>query len=332
MIQNIEFAYPWVFAFLLTIPLLMWLYFKGTFTKTATLQVSTLEFIDKRKNLTSYLFHLPFLLRCVALVFLLIALARPQQNNSKTILEGKGIDIMLCLDVSASMNYQDFVPNRLDASKRIAIDFVKKRTGDNMGIAIFSNQAFTLCPLTTDTGSIIRQISSINKNVLDQEGTAIGTGIAVCINRLKNSKSKSKIIILETDGVNSIENLIQPRTAADLANESRIKIYAIGIGSQKEMQIKIKTPYGEIDQLKKLEYNEQLLKDIAKATGGHYFYTTDNKGMRNAYESINQLEKSTIKTVLFNKVKDKFEVWIAVGFILIFIEICLRYTVFRIFP
>ena len=304
--------------------------------KTVSLPITTIKHLLNAKGINIWVYHIPFILRCAGIVFLIIALARPQKRYTEKYLEGEGIDIMLCIDVSGSMVdttmvEPEFVPNRLIVSKELAKGFIRTRTGDRIGVVFFSNQGFTACPLTTDSNAVLTQIENIKPDFLTQEGTSIGNGIATSLNRLKDSKSKNKIILLLSDGDNST-GTISPDTAATLARAYNIKIYTIGIGSEKEVMGKIKTPYGEIEQRKKLEFNEVLLKDVAQNTGGKYFHASDKSSLKTAYESINSLEKSKIQKVIYTTYVDKYLPFLIAGFLFIFLELCLRYTVFKKFP
>lgn len=330
--KNIEFAWPWILWTLFIIPLIIAWYIKMNKRQTAALPITTLKHLKNSKGINTWLFHIPFILRCAGIIFLIIALARPQKIFTEKYLDGEGIDIILCIDVSGSMAYKDFLPTRLEASKEIVKDFVRSRSGDNIGVVIFSNYGFTLCPLTIDTNTVLNQIKSITDSILSDNETVIGTGIATCINRLKNSHSKSKVIILLSDGVNSLD-AVSPETAIDIAKNNNIKIYTIGVGiDAKEVEVDIKV-LGEITPHKVVsELNEVLLKRIAYETGGNYFHALDQEGLKKGYESINNLEKSKIQTIINNRYEDRYLFFLIVGFIFIFCELILRHSVFRKFP
>lgn len=329
--QNIEFAYPWVLGALLLMPVLIYEYSRRCKKQQASLLVTTTHFIQKTEGLKNYLRHIPFILRCLALICLVIALARPQERFTETQNEGEGIDIIMCFDISGSMTEKDFTPNRLEASKKLALNFVGNRPGDEIGVVIFSNLSFTLCPLTTDHNAVLSQIKNIESGYLQDEGTAIGSGLATSVDRLRNSKAKTKIIILLTDGVD-FGGTIPPDIALQMAKYYGIKIYTIGVGSDKEVDEVTDTPLGPVVQHKSLEFNEGLLKKLAEETGGQYFQATDNAALQKIYESINQLEKSKIKVTTYNRYTDKFMPLIFAALIYLLIEIILRYTVFRKYP
>lgn len=264
------------------------------------------------------------MLRCFGLSFLMIALARPQLKFSNEVFEGKGIDIMLCLDVSGSMYGTDILPTRLDASKEVAKDFVRGRPGDRIGLVVFGNNGLTMCPLTTDNNALIEQINNITTTELTGAATVIGTGIATAINRLKDSKSKTKIIIFLSDGVNS-SGAISPETAIELARVFNIKIYSIGIGSN---NVTRRTPSRE----RNFEFDENLLVRMAERTGGQYSHAGNGEDLKEAFENISRLEKSAIQTSITTRVEEQFLPFLVIGFLFVFLEISLRYAVFRKFP
>lgn len=293
--------------------------------------VTTTHFVRVTKNLKVSLRHLPFVLRCLALICLILALARPRIKFTETENEGEGIDIVLCFDISGSMTEKDFDPNRLEAAKQVASSFVVNRPGDEIGIVIFSNLSFTLCPLTADHNAVLNQVKNIQSGYLQDEGTAIGSGIATSVDRLRYSKVKSKIIILLTDGVD-FGGTIPPDMALQMAKYYGIKIYTIGVGSEKEVDEVVDSPLGPVVRHKSLQYNEALLKKLADETGGQYFHATDKSALQKIYGSINQLEKSKIEVKTYNRYTDKFLPLLIAAVIYILIEVLLRYTVFRKFP
>lgn len=329
--QNIDFAYPWVFTLLLLIPAMVYEYSVRHRRQQASMLVTTTHFVDKARSYKTALLHLPFVLRCLALVCLVVAMARPQQHFTESETTGEGIDIILCFDISGSMTERDFVPTRLEAAKDVAADFVQQRPGDRIGITIFSSISFTLCPVTTDHNAVTTQINNIQSGYLNEEGTAIGSGLATSVDRLRNNKTKTKIIVLLTDGVD-FGGTIPPDIARDMAKQFGIKVYTIGIGSEKEIQQTVDSPFGPLTQTKKLEYNEALLKNLAEVTGGQYFHATDKEALQKIYASINQLEKSRIAVTTYNRFTDKYLPWLIAALLLLILEVVLRYSVFRKFP
>jgi Ca-activated chloride channel family protein len=258
-------------------------------------------------------------------------LARPQQRNIETNIEGEGIDIMLCFDISGSMMAKDFEPNRLEAVKELAKEFVQNRLGDKIGIVIFSRVSFTLCPLTTYHEAVFSQMDHIQSGYLEEEGTSIGSGLATCVDRLKDSQSKSKIIVLLTDGVD-YGGLIPPDIAKEMAKLYKIKIYSIGVGSAKELEEVVETPYGTKRQNRTLEFNENLLQELSKETGGVYFNAKNKEALKTVYASIDKLEKSKIQRTTYERAEEKFLPWVIAAIGLLLAELLLRYTIFRKFP
>ncbi|HEY8661156.1 MAG TPA: VWA domain-containing protein, partial [Hanamia sp.] len=243
---------------------------------------------------------------------------------------GEGVDIMLCIDVSGSMTAQDFTPNRMEAAKKVAEEFVNNRPSDRIGVVIFAGESFTQCPLTTDHYVLINQIRQIRSGLLE-DGTAIGSGLATGVDRLRNSKSKSKVIILLTDGVNN-GGLIDPSTAKEIAKTFKIKVYTIGVGTNGYAPTPVSTPMGIVMQNEKVAIDEKLLQNIAYETGGKYFRATDNTSLENIYKEINHLEKSKVEITAFHRYSEKFYPIIFIAMVLLFIEIILRYTLFKKFP
>ncbi|MEJ7678437.1 MAG: VWA domain-containing protein [Segetibacter sp.] len=329
--QSISFAEPYALSLLLILPILMFWYYDNNRKRHGSMLITTTNFINDIRSSKTLFFNFPFILRCLALACLIVALARPQQKFTETNTEGEGIDIMLCFDISGSMMSKDFEPNRLEASKELAKDFVLSRAGDNIGIVIFSRVSFTLCPLTSYHDAVLSQMENIRSGYLTEEGTAIGSGLATCVDRLKDSKSKSKIIVLMTDGVD-YGGLIPPDIAKEMAKLYKIKIYAIGVGSAKELEEIVETPYGTTRQKRTMEFNENLLQELSGETGVVYFNAKNREALKTVYSSIDKLEKSKIKRINYERAEDKFLPWVIAAAVLLFIEAFLRNTVFRKFP
>jgi Ca-activated chloride channel homolog len=330
-LQHITFAYPWLLPLLLVIPYMVFWYVRSNNKTTASFAITTTHFLQNTTNLKARLRHLPFALRCIGLAALIIALARPQHKFTEQQTDGEGIDIVLCFDISGSMTLPDFAPNRLEASKEVASQFVQNRKGDRIGVTIFSSQSFTMCPITTDYNTVLAQIKNIQSGYLQDEGTAIGSGIATSVDRLRSSQAKSKVIILLTDGVD-FGGVIPPDVAKDMAKTYGIKIYTVGVGSDKEIDIQVQTALGTSTQRKKGEFNEGLLKTIAEETGGQYFHATDKEALSKIYSSINELEKSKVQVTSYNRYTDEYFWFLLVGLVVIIIELVLRLLVFKKFP
>jgi len=330
-LQHIEFTYPWVLGLLFLVPILIFEYARRNKRAQASMLITTTHFIEETKSIKTSLIHLPFVLRCLSLICLIVAMAMPRLKYTEEQTEGEGIDIVICFDISGSMTEQDFQPNRLEAAKSVAEQFVQGRRGDRIGIVIFSSLSFTLCPITTDHNAVLTQIKNIQSGYLQEEGTAIGSGLATSVDRLRSSKSKSKVVILLTDGVD-VGGSVPPDLAKAMAQKYGVRIYTIGIGSEKEINEVVESPLGQITEKRKLEFNEGLLKDLASSTGGQYFHATDNDALRKIYDSIDQLEKSKIKVTAYNHYTNEFLPWLAAGIALLLLEIIFRYTIFRKFP
>lgn len=332
MFENIYFLNPnflWMFVLL---PALIFWEFYSHKNKQAYLQLSNLSAL-KRKTLRVIFRPILFILRIAALSFIITALARPQTSEtsikSKT---NKGIDIVMAIDVSSSMLAQDLKPNRLSALKRVASDFIDDRISDRIGLVIYAGESFTLTPITSDKKIIKNSLSEIQYQGLIEDGTAIGMGLATSVNRLKDSKAKSKVIILLTDGVNN-SGFIDPKIASELANEFQIKTYTIGIGSNGTAKAPIGIlPNGNFQYgMTKVEIDEPLLKSIADVTGGQYFRATDNEKLAQIYSVINKLEKTEIEEFKYTNYDEKYRPFILVAIILIVLEFILRNTFFRSF-
>ena len=332
MFENIYFLNPnFLWMFILLPGLIFWEFYSHK-NKQAYLQLSNLSAL-KRKTLRVILRPILFILRIAALSFIITALARPQTSEtsikSKT---NKGIDIVMAIDVSSSMLAQDLKPNRLVALKRVASDFIDDRISDRIGLVIYAGESYTLTPITSDKKIIKNSLSEIQYQGLIEDGTAIGMGLATSVNRLKDSKAKSKVIILLTDGVNN-SGFIDPKIASELANEFQIKTYTIGIGSNGTAKAPIGIlPNGSFQYgMTKVEIDEPLLKSIAEVTGGQYFRATDNEKLAQIYSVINKLEKTEIEEFKYTNYDEKYRPFILVAIILIVLEFILRNTFFRSF-
>ena len=327
--NDIIFGRPGFFIMLVLIPLLFIWYYNYYDRRQGSLIISD----NTALGLSSWKTfgrHLPFILRLLAIALIIIALARPQTKFEEQSAEGEGIDIVLCIDVSGSMTAQDFLPNRLEAAKNVAIDFVNKRVADRMGVVIFSGESFTQCPLTTDHGVLISSIQNIRNGLLE-DGTAIGSGLGTAVDRLRSGKSKSKVVILLTDGENN-GGLIDPQTAKEIAKAFSIKVYTIGVGTDGYAPQPVNTPLGIVMQNARVSIDEKLLKQIAAETGGKYFRAKDNAGLTGIYGEINSLEKSIVTISTLSRTTEKFFPFIMAALAVIFLEVLLRFTVFKKFP
>ena len=320
----------YLFFLLVLIPVVFW-YIKEMHHSDASLQISSHRNLQmKQKTLKIKLLHVPFVLRCLAITMVVIALARPQASNSWRTESTEGIDIMLTLDISGTMMAEDLKPNRLEASKVVASEFILSRPNDNIGLVVFAGESFTQCPLTTDHAVLINLFKGVNYGLIE-DGTAIGLGLANAVNRIKHSKARSKVIILLTDGSNNRGD-IAPITAAEIAQSFGIRVYAIGVGSYGKVNIPVQTPMGLQYQLMDSEFDEKSLQNIATMTGGQYFRATNNNKLRSIYQEIDQMEKTKIDVREYNKKNEEFYIFAIVALLLLVAEVLLRNTVLKRIP
>ncbi len=326
-----EWANPEYLWLLVIIPvLIVWYWFSHRKMEPELVFSGNKVFQDMPKSSKTYLSHLLFVIRLVVLSLLIIALARPQSVSSKQNINIEGIDIVMALDVSSSMLARDLKPNRLEAAKSVSKDFISKRPNDRVGLVIFSGEAFTQVPLTTDHQMIYSLFREIESGIIE-DGTAIGDGLATSVSRLKDSQAISKVIILLTDGVNNSGSL-DPRSAAELAKLYGIRVYTIGVGTQGYAPYPMQTPYGVQMQNVEVQIDEDLLKQIAEKTGGQYFRAQDNTSLKAIYNEIDQLEKSKIDIQEFKKKHEQFMPFALWALGLFVLEVLLKFMVFRKFP
>ncbi|MEI9957224.1 MAG: VWA domain-containing protein [Ferruginibacter sp.] len=327
--NNITFGQPWFFALFALLPLLIiWYAFKNNSQQGAIIISDT-----SAKGLSSWkntFRHFPFVLRLLALSCIIVALAKPQTRYELQQTEGEGVDIVLCIDVSGSMTAQDFQPNRLEAAKNVAEDFVNRRPTDRIGVVIFAGESFTQCPITTDHRVVLSAIDNIHNGLLE-DGTAIGNGLGTSVDRLRTSTTKSKVIILLTDGENN-GGLIDPKTAKEIAKAFSIKVYTIGVGTEGYAPQPVNTPLGVQMQNQKVSIDEKLLNEIATETGGKYFRARDNDGLTRIYNEIDKLEKTKVEISSLTRYTEKFFPFVMAALALLLFEVLLRFTVFKKFP
>lgn len=331
MIKGIEFLHPQFLYLLLGLPLLIvWRWFRHRHTVARVCISNIALFQSVKKSFRQRLMFLPFTLRLLALIFLILAMARPQSSLRGREENIEGVDIMLALDVSSSMLAEDFIPNRLEAAKAVASDFVRSRPNDRMGIVVFSGESFTQCPLTIDHAILLSQIDAIKSGMIE-DGTAIGDGLATAINRLKNSTAISKTIILLTDGVNNM-GAIGPLSGADIAKVYDIRVYTIGVGTLGTAPYPFETPFGKQYQNIEVQIDEPMLKQMAETTGGQYFRATNKNKLKTIFQEIDKMEKTKIEVLNFERKHEEFKLllWLALGLLLI--EILLSYTILKTIP
>ncbi|MFZ2286933.1 MAG: VWA domain-containing protein [Bacteroidales bacterium] len=318
------FENGWFLWFMLIIPLLVVYYIYRQSKAHASVSLSTAGFLmNGHKTFRHYLRHILFALRIAVIFLTVIVIARPQSVDRWQSSTTEGIDIILALDVSGSMLARDFTPDRLEASKNVATEFISGRPYDRMGLTVFSGESFTQCPLTTDHAVLINLMREVKSGIIE-DGTAIGVGLATAINRIKDSDAISKVIILLTDGVNNMGS-IDPVTAAEIAKTFGIRVYTIGVGSMGFADYPVQTPFGMRYQKMQVEIDEALLKQIAELTGGRYFRAVDNTSLQQVYSEIDKLEKSKIETREHSKREEVFWPWALAAVVLLTLELLLRY-------
>ena len=324
--SNIEFVHPWVLLGLVVVPLMvgwwLWRYRK----QDAAVQHSDIAVFDGvGRTLRARLRWLPYALRVVAVAAMVVALARPQSSLSRQEMTVEGIDIVMAMDISGSMLAEDFKPNRLEAAKRVAADFVEGRKSDRMGLVVFAGQAFTQVPLTVDHHVLLQQLGGVKSGIV-RDGTALGDGLATAINRIKDSEAKSKVIILLTDGVNN-QGSVDPLSAAEIAKLYGIRLYTIGVGSLG------KAPYPFRDQLGRVHYqnidveiDEPLMEQMAGMTDeGRYFRATNKKALQDIFTQIDEMEKSKIDVTQYAQKRDEQGVWLWMALVALTLELLLRW-------
>lgn len=328
MFENITFANPKLLWGLLIIPVIVvWYIFRHKKQEAFVRFSDTNGFGDLPRSWRVYARHLLIVLQLAALGLMIVALARPQSSSKSEKSNIEGIDIILAQDISGSMLARDFKPDRLEASKKVAAEFVEGRPTDRMGLVVFAGESFTQVPLTTDHGVMLNMLKELKSGMID-DGTAIGDGLATAINRLKDSEAVSKVIILLTDGMNNAGS-VDPYTAAEMARLFGIRVYTIGVGSYGTAPYPVQTIFGTQYQQVKVEIDEKLLQTIANSSGGKYYRATSNQKLTEIYDEIDKLERSKIEVTEFRHVHEEFYPLVALAIALLLLEFILRKTVFR---
>jgi Ca-activated chloride channel family protein len=319
------------YFYLLAIPIiyLIWYFYKKR-NITSQIIFSNTESVSNIKTLKTKLRHLPIILKLLAVSLLIIALARPQSSINWEESTTEGIDIVLSMDISGSMLAEDLKPNRLEASKEVAMNFISQRTNDRIGLVIFSGESFTQCPLTTDHNVLINLFKDVKSGMVE-DGTAIGMGLATAVNRLKDSDAISKVIILLTDGVNN-KGVVAPFTAAEIAKKYGIRVYTIGVGTEGFAPYPFQTPFGIQHQDVEVQIDEETLQDIASVTDGKYFRATNNRKLKEIYKDIDKLEKSKIEVTEFHKRSEEFRNFALPGLVLLLFGFILEITYLKQVP
>lgn len=320
-----------LYLLLLLAPMIAWYIWKKS-NLNASVRLSTVKgFAKAPKTYKYYLRHFPFAFKMLGLALLIIALARPQSTNSWNKTSSQGIDIVIALDISGSMLAEDFNPNRLEAAKADAIKFISGRPNDRIGLVVFAGESFTQCPLTTDHAVLINLINDVKSGMIE-DGTAIGVGLANAVSRLKESKAKSKVIILMTDGVNN-QGEVAPLTAAEIAQALGVRTYTIGIGTMGKAPYPFTDMFGRKNyQQVDVEIDEDVLTKIAHLTDGEYFRATSNKRLEDIYKNIDKLEKSKIEVKEYSKKNEEYLFFVLFGAMFLIAEILLKNTILKSIP
>lgn len=327
-----EFYSKYFLLLLLLVPFLLWYFEKKVRFRKPVLPVPSSHIsAGLKKTIRYYLYRYEYVITIMIFILLVLALARPRSGFRQQTVHTEGIDIVLVMDISTSMRAMDFDPNRLEAAKKIAIDFVNQRYSDRIGVVSFARVSFTLVPLTIDYEVIRKSLSGVKFASENIDGTAIGNAIATAVDRLKSSEARSKVIILLTDGVNNAGE-IDPRTAARLAKAFGIKIYTIGAGTKGEANYPVQTPFGERMMKVRVELDEDLLSEIADMTGGKYFRATDNKTLKEIYDTINQLEKTRLEVKEFTRYREWFHYFVIAALVIYLIKLFMNLVWLKPFP
>jgi Ca-activated chloride channel family protein len=331
MIQGVEFAHPGFFYLLLLLPVMVFLHWKIRTRRRTDIRVSSLELLrNYAPSFRQRIGWLPLVCRLLAVAMIIVALARPRSSSKGTNVTSEGISIVLAMDVSSSMLAEDLRPNRIEASKRVASEFIEGRPTDLIGLVVFSGESFSQCPITSDHSVLLNLMDDIKSGVLE-DGTALGEGLATAIARIKDSKAKSKVIILLTDGVNN-SGSIAPLTAGEIAKTFGIRVYTIGVGRNGTAPYPFKTPFGIQYQNVDVQIDEAILQQISEATDGKYFRATDNRKLKSIYAEIDKLEKTKVEVTEFRRYSEEYLPWALIAVLLFAVEILLRYTVLKSLP
>ena len=331
MMTNLHFADPEYFWLLLLIPAAIgWYWYKLRHYSVPLQMSSTVVFRKSPMGWKHYARYALFALRMLSVGMLIVALARPQTNMNRQDISVEGIDIVLATDISSTMLAEDLRPNRLEAAKEVAVEFINSRPDDRIGLVVFSGESFTQCPITSNHALLINLFKDIGFGMID-DGTAIGDGLATAVNRLKESKAKSKVIILLTDGMNNMGS-IDPQSAAEIAELYGIRIYTIGAGTMGTALVPVRTQFGMQYQRMEVQIDEELLRKISALTNGKYFRATNKQKLQEVYKEIDRLEKSKIDVTEFSRKKEEFLPFVLLALVLLSLEFVFRFAVLKLEP
>ncbi len=329
--MNEFFASPGYLWILLIIPLLIFWYIRKHKMFRGEVQYSGFQgFAANQHSFKTWLRHLQHVFRMLAIIAVILALARPQITNTDKRMKVEGIDIIMSMDISGSMLAEDLKPNRIEAAKQVAAEFIKNRPNDRIGLVAFSGIAFTQCPLTIDHAILLGLLEKLSNSMV-VDGTAIGDGLGLAVERLRQSESVSKVIILLTDGINNM-GFIDPMMAAQIAGEYGIRVYTIGVGKKGKAPYPFQTPFGVQYDYVDVEIDEALLGDIANMTGGKYFRAVDNRSLQEIYDEIDMLERTKIEVAWFSRHTDQFHIFLLVALGLVLLEMVLKYALVKMLP
>ena len=328
--SDLDFLHPgYFYLLLLLVPAIGWYVYRNNRLQSdlRVPQLGSLRYIGRGPRV--YLRHVPFVLRILVMALMIAALARPQSTNHWENETVEGIDIMLVLDISGSMLAGDFSPNRIEASKEVATEFVSGRPNDRIGLVLFGGESFTQCPLTTDHAALINLLQEVNVGVIEDASTAIGLGLANAVKRLKDSQAKSRVVILVTDGVNNAGS-VDPLTAAEIAKTFAVRVYTIGVGTRGTAPYPFKDALGNIFyQQQEVHIDEDILRQISAMTHGAYFRATNNQKLKDIYHEIDQMEKTKIDVKQYSRKHEEYRRFALAALIFAVLELLLRYTVLR---
>jgi Ca-activated chloride channel homolog len=331
MMNDITFAYPHFFYLLVLIPMMILWHWKVKNKRKTQLRLSDVSvFKEKKTSFRERIHSFPLGLRIIATALIIVALARPQSTSKGQNVTSEGISIVLAMDLSSSMLAEDLKPNRIEAAKKVAMDFIESRPTDLIGLVVFSGESFTQSPITSDH-SVLKNLMSELKSGLLQDGTAIGEGLATAVLRLKDSKAKSKVIILLTDGVSNAGS-IAPVTAGEIAKTYGIRVYTIGVGRNGTAPYPVKTPFGIQYQNMEVQIDEPVMRQISETTDGKYFRATDNKSLKQIYAEIDKMEKTKIEVTEFKRHSEEYLPWVIAAGLCLLVEVLLRYTYLKTLP
>ncbi len=325
------FANPQLFWLLLILPVMVYFHFWRDNQRRSDFRYPTIDHAKGvRQSLRVRLRHLPFVFRLIGVALLIVVLARPQEFDKEVKRSIEGIDIILCLDTSTSMAAEDLKPNRIEAAKKVAVEFVEGRYSDRIGIVPFAAQSFTQCPLTTDYSVVVSLLDDLHMGMVE-DGTAIGMALATALNRLRESEAKSRVVVLLTDGQNN-RGEIDPVTAAQAAQALGIRVYTIGVGTRGEAPYPVETVFGKRYQNVPVNIDEDMLREIASLTGGKYFRATNNQTLRQIYGEIDKLERTKVNVEEYRRVAEMFRPWLWAALIAVMLDAILGFTVLRKLP